>query len=82
MESCSIRDYRSLLARPDVSAIVKPNQLGLTALQQRAFPLLRPVIDGYLDVFARIAAGKDDGVDAALAGLEEQRRVLLADARV
>jgi hypothetical protein len=79
-ESVPLEEFKQVVGRPDRAAVVRPNQMALGALQQRAFPLQRPVIDGYLDALKRIAEGKPDGVDAALAALAERRRVLLADA--
>ncbi|CAN5232194.1 hypothetical protein BH23VER1_BH23VER1_18180 [soil metagenome] len=75
--SRELADFAAVIGRDDREAIVRNNQLALVALEQRAFPPLRPVIAEYLDVFSRIGKGKPKGLADRIAALEMRRRELV-----
>ena len=69
-----------IAALPNRQAVLKANQAGLAGLLLRAFPLHRPIIEEYQQVFGLLAQGKTKGLADRCAGLATRRREVLATA--
>ena len=59
------------------SEVLKLNQTALAELHLRAFPLHRPVIDGYQQVLGLLIKGRTKGLAARIEALAADRRDIL-----
>jgi len=76
-----IGEFAAILEMKNLGGILKRNQLALLKLEQRAFPLMRPVVSRYQEVFKKMVKGETKGLEETLAELEAVRAELLEDAR-
>ena len=79
-EVISLDELDRLAALPKRAEVLRANQAALAALQLRAFPLHRPIIDAYQQVLGQIGQGKLKGLAARCEALAARRREVLATA--
>lgn len=78
MAAVPIEDYALILKRKDFDKITERNALALTALQNRASILFRPIVTDYLQALADLQKGKTRGMDARLRTLRNRMDEALA----
>lgn len=79
-EVVALDDLDRLAALPRRAEVLRANQAALAALQLRAFPLHRPIIDQYQQVLGQLGEGKLRGLAARCEELRARRREVLATA--
>jgi hypothetical protein len=72
-----ITDIKAVLGIPEREKVLQRNQSWLAELNLRAFPLHRPVIEGYQQVLGLLIKGRTKGVAERLAKLTIQRKSII-----
>jgi len=79
-EVFELSDLERIAALPDRAERLRANQAALAALQLRAFPLHRPIIEEYQQALGQLSLGKTNGLGPRFDDLAARRREVLATA--
>jgi hypothetical protein len=76
-QTVQLADFRKFSKPPLREQAVSKLNAALAKLQAQTHPLLRPVVDEYVDILAALARGKTRGLEKRIASAEDSRKKLV-----